>query len=247
MTVVTDFDRAAVDAVGRFTMYSFLATGLMFPTAARIQSIRDTLLPGTRMLELGPDLDSRVEEMTAASPGNADSLRRYYMEIFPPIVSQDAPGYETGYRGEGIFQQSAIMADIAGFYRAHGLRAGGSERERPDHIAVELEFLAVVAKKEALAQVAHDAENAAVCRETAAGFLADHLGCWGRSFGLRVSALSSSRWYATLGELLVLWIEAELDGFDVTPVEIADAPLPQEPPDDGSCGPCPTPGTGASQ
>lgn len=246
MTVTTDFDRAAVEAAGRVTVYSLLAIGLMYPTADRIETLKETLLPGLSMLDLGPDLDERVEKLTVSLPTDVDAFRHEYMELFPPIASQDAPGYETGYRGQGIFQQSAIMADIAGFYRAHGLRAGGSERERPDHITVELEFLAVVAKKEALALAARDSENAEVCRATAATFLADHLGCWGPAFGLRASAVSSSAWYSTLGELLTLWIEAELEVLEVRPAEIADSPLPQEPPDDGSCGPCPTPGGGAS-
>jgi len=246
MTVTTDFDRAAVDAASRVTVYSLLATGLMYPIPERMGVIRDILLPGIGMLDLGPDMDERVEKLAVSLPPGLDDFRHQYMELFPPIASQDAPGYETGYRGEGIFQQSAIMADIAGFYRAHGLRAGGSERERPDHITVELEFLAVVAKKEAMALAARATDNAEVCRDTAASFLADHLGCWGRAFGLRASAVSSSSWYATLGELLTLWIEAELETLEVRPVEIADSPLPQEPPDDGSCGPCPTPGGGAS-
>lgn len=244
MTLLADTEHDLVLATGRLTVYSLLAAGLMFPTESRMETLRSTLLPAATALDLGSDLNPAVESLAGSLPDSVDSMRVFYMELFPPIASQDAPGYETGYRGDGVFQQSAIMADIAGFYRAHGLRAGGSERERLDHVAVEMEFMAVVAKKEVLALRADHHENATICRETAAGFLGEHLGCWARSFGLRASAVSSSRWYTALGELLTAWVETDLEILGVEPVEIADHPLPQEPPDDGSCGPCPAPGVG---
>ena len=244
MTIITDTEPEIVQATGRLTMYSLLATGLIFPTTGRIEAIRSTLLPAASMLDIGPDLTVATVTVAESLPDDPAELRKWHIELFPPIASQDAPAYETGYRGDGIFQQSAIMADIAGFYRAHGLRAGGSERERPDHITVELEFMAVVSKKEALALKAGALENAAICHETAAGFLSDHLGCWGPAFGSRAALVSSSPWYAALGELLTRWIEADLEILGVQPSETADHPLPQEPPDDGSCGPCPVPGMG---
>ena len=64
------------------------------------------------------------------------------------------------------------------------------------------------------------------------------------AFGSRAALVSSSPWYAALGELLTRWIEADLEILGVQPSETADHPLPQEPPDDGSCGPCPVPGMG---
>lgn len=247
MTLPTDSEPTAIEAVGRLTVYSLLATGFMFPTTSRMETIRSTLLPGLLMLDLGPDLNERAGMLATSVPADVDKLRSHHMELFPPVASQDAPGYETGYRGDGVFQQSAVMADIAGFYRVHGLRAGGEERERLDHITVELEFMAVVAKKEVWALEAGDSENASICRDTAAAFLAEHLGCWGPAFGLRASMVSSDPWYAALAEFLVAWLEQDLDIMGVEPIEVAESPLPQEAPDDGSCGPCPTPGMGAGQ
>jgi TorA maturation chaperone TorD len=247
MTLAAVIERDLIQSAGRLTMYTLLATGFMFPRRDRCAIISSTLLPAVSALDLGPGLDGAVESLAAGLPDDLDALRRSYMELFPPIASQDAPGYETGYRGDGVFQQTGIMADIAGFYRAHGLRAGGSERERLDHITVELEFMAVLARKEFLALRGPDGdESAAICRETAAAFLSEHLGCWAPSFGLRASSVSSSPWYTALAELLLLWVGADLEILDVEPVEIADNPVPQEPQDDGSCGPCPAPGPGGT-
>lgn len=247
MTLAADLERDLVQATGRLALYSLLATGFALPTDDRLETIRSTLLPAVSSLGLTPELEALIAAAASSLSGDVDEMRQHHAELFPPIASQDVPGYETGYRGDGVFQQTAIMADIAGFYRAHGLRAGGRERERPDHITVELEFMAVVAKKEALALEAKATEHFSLCRETAAGFLGDHLGCWGPAFGLRAAAVSSSPWYTVLGDLLAAWIAEDMDRLSVEPIEIVERPLPQEPPDDGGCGPCPAPQPGAGQ
>src|SRR3989304_5935155 len=68
----------------------------------------------------------------------------------PRAGARGCPPYETEYgRRHGVGQAQGL-ADIAAFYNAFGLTtsAGG---ERVDHVSAELEFLAVLAPKEALA------------------------------------------------------------------------------------------------
>lgn len=247
MSTTLEYERTAVESAGRLTVYSVLAVGLMFPSPDRLHLLRDTLLPAFALIDIGDGLTEAARDLAAWLPADVDPLRHPFMKLFPPIASQDAPGYETGYRGDGIFQQTAIMADIAGFYRAHGLRAGGAERERPDHITVELEFMAVVARKEMLALQARDRDKAAICRQTGARFLSEHLACWAPAFGRRVAATSLSPWYAALGELTARWVEFDCVVQDVKPLESVQGPRPLEPPDDGSCGPCPMPVAGGVQ
>lgn len=245
MTLSTEPRRDLLEATGRFTTYTLLANGLAFPTTERLRLISSRLVPAVNNLVFASPLDDDVESVTSLLRYDVDGARMEYMSLFPPIASQDAPGYETAYRGDGIFQQSALMADIAGFYRAHGLRAGGTERERTDHIAVELEFMAFAAKKEALAIQNGEADRAGTCRDTAALFLQDHLGCWGPAFGRRASAVSPGQWLGAIGRLTADWIEYDMAAYGIEPVEVADEPLPQDPPDDGACGPCPGPAEGA--
>ena len=241
---LTTHHRDLAHVTGRLTLYSLLATGFAFPTRDRLERLSSTVFPAVLVLESVPGVDAALVALRRSLPQDVDALRKHHIHLFPPIASQDAPGYETGYRGDGIFQQTAIIADIAGFYRAHGLRAGGEERERPDHIVAELEFMAVVARKEAMALESGNAGNASVCGDTSAAFLRDHLGCWAPAFGSRAAAVSESPWYAALGELLAVWVPEDMVGFDVEPVEVVERPIPQEPPDDGACGPCPAPQTG---
>ncbi len=245
-TTVVD-ERDLVEAGGRATIYSLVAVGFAWPTAEKKKTLESILLPAVGSLDLPTTLDIAVAEVDDAAPDDLEALRSAHMGLFPPVASSDVPCYETAYRGDGIFQQSAMLADIAGFYRAHGLRAGGSERERLDHITVEVEFMALLARKEvsALQQVRFD--EVEVCRHTSRSFLKDHLGCWAPAFGRRAASISSHRWYQALGKLLDVWVEADAAAFGVTPVEVADNPLPQEPPDDGGCGPCPLPTAGSFQ
>jgi len=244
MTAATEDRTDLIEATGRLAMYSLLSTGLAFPSAERLGLLKSRLLPAVAMLLLPAPLEGIVEALTASLPGDVPAARQHHLVLFPPIASQDAPGYETGYRGHGIFQQTGTMADIAGFYRAHGLRAGGEEKERPDHITVELEFMAVLAKKEALALQQGASEKASICRDTSALFLSEHLACWAPAFGRRIGAISTSPWFQNLGELVALWVEYDLTCLGVVPVEVADGPLPQDELDDGSCGPCPAPPPG---
>jgi TorA maturation chaperone TorD len=233
-----------IEAAGRSIVYSMLATGMALPTRDRLALLGSRLLPTVQTLELPAPLDDALQAVALDLPTDLEQTRVAHMALFPPIASQDAPGYETAYRGDGMFQQAALMADIAGFYRAHGLRAGGDERERLDHITVELEFMAVLARKEAVSLQDDRLEDAMLCREIAALFLQDHLGCWGPTFGRRAAAVTASPWYRSLGVMTAIWIEHDGSAAGVTPVELVDVPLPQEPPDDGTCGPCPVPQEG---
>jgi TorA maturation chaperone TorD len=246
MNTTVELDYEIIDAAARATVYSLLATGLALPTTGRLSLLGTKFLPGMEALELPDSLHAAVQALSSRLSVDLEAARDDHMALFPPITSQDAPGYETAYRGDGIFQQAALLADIAGFYRAQGLRAGGTERERLDHITVELEFMAVLARKEVLSLQNGWTESTGICRDMGALFLQDHLGCWAPAFGRRASTVSGSPWYQSLGSLLALWVEEEIAGAGVTPVEVVEEPLPQEPPDDGACGPCPMPEQGSA-
>ncbi len=243
MTVTLSSEASLIEAAGRAVLYSLTAYCLALPTPARWERIGGDLLPAALALAAPEPLPKLIRDLAAASPRSSDDLRAAHFRLFPPIASQDAPGYETAYRGDDIFRQVEILADIGGFYRAHGLAAGGEEKERPDHIVVELEFCALVSRKEIYALQHLGAEEVEVCQSTRGAFLRDHLGCWGPGFGRRVAAVADHGFYRRMGELTAEWIEADMASIGVTAAEQADRPLPQDPPEEFACGPCPLPGT----
>lgn len=238
MTTRVGIGDEVIETAGRAAVYSLLAAGFGIPGEQRLSQLRSRLLPAVSVIGLPAPVDGLLATLPSTLPRDIERFRDDHMALFPPIASRDAPGYETAYRGDDIFQQADLLADVAGFYKAHGLRAGGSERERPDHITVELEFMAVLARKTLHALRSGRSEDAEICDEMSALFLRDHLGCWGPGFGRRVAAMSTSPWYRNLGELLAAWVELHIDAEGVTPVEVVDDPLPFEAPDDGMCSPC---------
>ncbi len=115
--------------------------------------------------------------------------------IFGHVVAHGCPPYETEFGRRHVFGQSQELGDIRGFYEAFGVRprAGG---ERPDHLACELEFLALLSLKEAVAAAAGDETHVEVCRAAARSFLQDHAGRWVGALAARISRRAPGSGYA---------------------------------------------------
>ncbi|MFQ5381669.1 MAG: molecular chaperone, partial [Dehalococcoidia bacterium] len=139
-------------ARARSLMYRFLSRAVSYPTEDQQLEIRTHLRPALAALETGvPEFDSALTAVLEASLYPLDELQRAHVAVLGHTVSPDCPDYETSYSATDIFMQTQAMADVAGFYVAHGLQVGGARRERPDHIATELEFMSFLALKEAYA------------------------------------------------------------------------------------------------
>ena len=214
-------------AIGRGAVYAFLARALAYPDATRRAALDAEILPVLRGLR--PVDEAVAASLTTALEATAvplEILRRAYGELFPPVGSSDCAAYEAPYRTRDLFQETEILADIAGFYRAHGLAVGGREHERPDHIAVELEFMAVVARKEAHALAELGRGQVEVCRGTQDAFLRDHLGAWGCTFGERLQRLTAHPFYRATGALLAIWLASDMAARRITPSEPVGEPPP---------------------
>jgi TorA maturation chaperone TorD len=111
------------------------------------------------------------------------------------------------------------MADIAGFYQAFGFRSGGSVRERPDHLSAELEFMYLLALKEAYAVENSLTEQAEICADAQRKFLQDHLAAWigpfrrslERSTGERLGEAGMQSPYLKLSRLAEAFITSEAE------------------------------------
>ena len=162
-----------------------------------------------------------------------DDLGADFMRLFNPSLEANCPPYETEYTGAHVFMRAQQLADVAGFYRAFGLKIASSFHERPDHIAAELEFMQVLALKEARALARGERANAGICRRAQARFLKEHLGRWLAPYAERLSAVSHN-FYARLASL-ARWLAAwDADRLGVEP-EIAAALRVREPQPEIAC------------
>jgi TorA maturation chaperone TorD len=135
---------------------------------------------------------------------SVDEVAAAHSRLFGGNVA--VPPYEGSYESDP-FRQARQLADVAGFYAAFGAGAAGPAAERADHAGAELEFLAFLALRRVDA-LAHGREDeAALCREIEASFLATHAGRWLPLFFRSVAAAADDQFHvalALLGERVVL-------------------------------------------
>lgn len=171
--------------------------------------------------ELGADaLDAELLIDWLRDPGH--SLEDEHARAFGLVICTDCPPYETEYLpNEDTFFRTQQMADVAGFYRAFGLLP--DPRERPDHLALELEFMAYLLMMERLGAANEDTGNQAaldICRYTRATFLNDHLTPWLTSFALALESKVQRGFFATVGRCLRAISPIERRRLNVPPPEM---------------------------
>ncbi len=137
-----------------------------------------------------------------------------YRRIFGHTPGGACPIYEMSWLKPGDFAAEQELSDIGAFYAAFGMRLAPSARERLDHAALELEFLAYAAHLEARAAAQGDAERSDVAREAQRSFLRDHFGRWAPALFERMEERAPAGFYRSAahwarGELARLF--AELD------------------------------------
>ena len=224
-------------AVGRAAIYSFLSRSLLFPTPETRETIRNQVVPVLEALSsTSAELDGLIAAAVCAHDVDLDELRNAHGRIFTHIENQDCPAHESAYSPGDVFRRADLMADVAAFYRAHGLQVGGSWRERVDHITTELEFMSFLGRKEAYAGEHLGGDEVEECRRTQIHFLRDHLGCWAGGFADRVQVVADHPYFVAIGSLLSSWIETDLAWFEVEPLSLRTEPQPLPPPDDHGCG-----------
>lgn len=175
-----DMDRAANLAL-RSCLSRLLASALSYPTEEKFESLRQCL----RVCEeLSEDIPRRIAakiELFAASieQGRREAYEDEYLRVFSHVCAADCNPCETAYTSKHIFQASQKMANITGFYQAFGLQA---DRERPDHIAVEMEFLSFLCYRESIERSKSSVVELRSLRRAQRVFLERHLGKWVGTF-----------------------------------------------------------------
>jgi TorA maturation chaperone TorD len=161
---------------------------------------------------------------------NLESLQSLHTRLFGHVVRGLVCPYEAEYGQPGLFQQSTQLSSLTGFYETFGLQIRGQDRERPDHIGCELEFLEFLYRKEAYARQNSDQTMEEVTARAIRLFLKDHLGSFGRAFGRLLSSHDRDGFLGRAGDLLFdyLTLESRRLGIQVGPSELSVSPVAED-------------------
>lgn len=183
----------------------------------------------------------RLDVCAAFTPGAFDSFLNACLAAFGHAARGSCPLNEIEYgdlKADPLFQPHRL-ADLAAFYRAFGVEVSDDAGERHDHICIELEFMCVLAAKEAYA-LEHqlDAAELALCRDAQRKFLREHLGRWTPAFTRRLAAASVDPALNALAAFTRAFIETECARFNVNAGSEELLLRPVDESADSMCGSC---------
>lgn len=196
---------AAEIALRRAAAYELLARSFVDPAEAELESLRACAAELASVLDGSPlaGLGSVARQVSVAS------LADDHVRLFTLSSSPDCPLFESAFVCEQPAQQTVLMADVAGFYRAFGVDTPGGGI-RPDDIRAQLDFMAFLCRKEAYAILHLGAPRTRQTVRAERLFLAEHLGRWAPGLGLRIVARAEGNaFYLALGSALRQWIDEE--------------------------------------
>jgi DMSO reductase family type II enzyme chaperone len=211
-------------ALARGAAYGFLAHAFRYPDSEHWSRFteRERWRAWPEILnherpEVGDALRHLQEHFRSADPARSVSIDRAqaaFSRLFGHTVKGACPAYELEYGTGEVFQRSASLSDLQGFYAAFGLELQG--RERSDHVSVECEFMSIIAAKEAYACQEQESEGQQRMRDAAGRFLEAHLGRWLPSLARRISEAEPEGFYGALGNFATRFIRSECQSYSVS-------------------------------
>ena len=112
-----------------------------------------------------------------AEPQALRDLKSLYIDVFERSRPA-SPIYETEYGRSRAMVKGTELLDIAAFYQAFGFTFGADDmrRDMVDHLAIELEFYALMLAKVEALKADDCGEGVEIVEDGRKKFLADHLG-----------------------------------------------------------------------
>jgi TorA maturation chaperone TorD len=121
--------------------------------------------------------------------------------------------YESVYRAKTTSGWGCLCgpetAAVERLYLSEGLGPNAGFSELPDHVGVELEFMAILCRKAVEAIQAGDEATAQEYRHRQYCFFVEHLGTWVRLLADRLATQAQTSLYRFLGNFLNLFLELE--------------------------------------
>lgn len=196
MTPRSSLAEAAAELAGaRWVAYRTLAACFLEPSPVRLATLRAAV----------PELRRRTRPLAELAPGpawrallralegldgDAAGIAQEHATLFlAGVRGRACPPYASAHLVRTGYEGAEVVAAVGGAYREAGYAASGPDL--PDHVAVEMDFLGELARREAHA----GAEAARDLRERELSFLRTHLLPWLPRFVERLVHASPDGFY----------------------------------------------------
>ena len=203
----------------RGRLYRLLAAGFSRPVPAAVAWLAkaagglpplEMALGMTRLDGPWRSLAGSLSEWSGRSPPEvAAELMQEYQRLFAGPYRVEAPPYESCYRGPGRAVMGEAAVEVLRSYAEAGVALHPGVRDLPDHIALELEFLAHLAAAEAGHWRRRERSRLAACLEREERFLGEHLLRWIAPFAARVAAATRCPFYPALAAAAAAYATAD--------------------------------------
>lgn len=222
-------------ALFRSAMYEALALAFAYPTLTTLERL-STLLEDLADLDVTARAEHLVEvtELREAFDGRSPvALAAAHNHLFE--LSSVCTPYETEYEADP-FAKGRQLADIAGFYRAFGMSVSPERPNMTDHLGTELEFMALLTRKEAYAEARGWKRRRATTVDAERSFLRDHLGRWERAICREVvehvqqDGGAEEAAYGVTARIATRWVSADVRRLGVHPLRLTQRLLGNQEP-----------------
>lgn len=193
-------------AAERGHVYALLSAVFRRPLdARRIEALRaPDMLAAFRAAGVDPGEDFDREDAAIL----LDRLAIDYTQLFHGPEGRIAP-YESIQTGDGSDLMGPSAHAVRRFMAEVGYAVPPESGELPDHISVELAFMAELIRREAEAGEGGDTATVARASALRRRFLAEHIGHWAVPFARKVKARAATKFYSGMADLLEGIITAE--------------------------------------
>ncbi len=221
----------------RGAMYQVLSACFLYPTEKNLSMLKSpdfqvhekNLVSCYEGIDDGKELENCFKEVRELFRDTAvETLQGVYQRIVGHTMSKECPLYETQYGAAHVYQQVHELGDIQGFYKAFGLDSSDIEKERCDHISVEMEFMHFLLYKQAYALEHHGDEKAQICVDAQKKFLKEHLGKWVPLFSVLFGRKAGEGFYCAVSALTKEFLRLEMKFLDVKTDIYKESDLNQE-------------------
>lgn len=225
------------ELLARSVIYRLLSLGFLYPTRDLVATLRDEAGKADKEVDVYGRWVTRLTKVfeEGVDQISISGLESDYARLFEASVQTPCPPYESNYGSINTFGMTRQLADVAGFYRAFGLKLSDTNKEMPDHISAEMEFMHILTLKEAHATMEGWKDKVSITRDAQKKFLQDHLGRWASAICTAMQKSAGAEFYRELADITNSHIEREVSLFKIKPEKVKKRVEEESPDENTGC------------